>query len=71
MNISCPHCSHPVALLTTEDVATIIGITPAAVRLRAASRGIGQTIGRTVVFTSEQAVKLAVRLPAGRPLKGN
>lgn len=71
MTISLPcdcGCRAWIDILTVEDVAFDLGISPAATRFRAASRGVGTHIGRTIVFTPAEVEALSRLLPVGRPL---
>lgn len=68
MNITCPHCAEPIALLTAAEVAERLGLSPVTVRERARERHIGLEVdARTRLYTEADVVALAELRPRGRP----
>jgi len=56
-------------ILTTRDVAAILGITPQRVRMLAQARGVGQQIERGIWLFRPEDVERLRPGPRGRPKK--
>lgn len=55
-------------LLTTNDIAKRLGVTPGRVRQLADARGLGQKLGNTRIFTEDDVAAMSIRR-WGRPPK--
>lgn len=69
--MNCPHCSQPIELLSTDEVAAELGLERTRIQQLARSRGIGTPIGKQGwrVFTRQEVESLKDSRRVGRPRK--